>query len=532
MTPLRERAARALIEGDTGAVVRLFDEAAPSDDAEYAAWCVLLLQAGESELARALVPRITDTEQRARIEGVLAPEHVAPRSDADDEEDALDALELRRQSGPADADVVRAFLRWFGGRTDLYAVQWHDEKRRRGGYRPVREPFTLDVARAHLAGRKTVGQYLLWPDDTVSFAVLDLDLSASARAELEAAYGSDGALRHRALRTYAERLVASGERLGLPLFPEDSGSRGAHLWLFLSPRRPARAARALLGRIVETAGAPPADVAVEIFPKQDKPGRRGLSSLVKLPLGLHQATLRRCMLLDESLEPIADVRAALARLRSADRARIDAILGRRIVALPLATAASEPAPALPKQESPRSLARALREIGGGREARLAAERMIEGCGVLRALVDRAYGPERLTPDQARALIYSVGLVGESPELAIEILAAAQMPMQELHRVRHGLPSPVGCRRLVALQCGTCESCPRGPSAQPYPTPAYLAVGTVEPAPPRAAPFARWLEPADHLAPDALETLAEKIDHLERRVRRLDPNDDPNDDDGP
>lgn len=522
MSDGRERAARALAEGDVCAFREAFDAApAPVGDAERAAWCALLVEAGELELARDLASTIDDDGQRALIESLLDFDPIPPPGEEDADDEALDAQDLRpMRRGPADGNVVRDFLRWFGGRSDLYALQWYDERRRRGGYRPIREPLTAESARAHLAGRRTIGQYLLWPDESVSFAVLDLDLGSSARAELEATHGPGSALRHRGLREHTALLLEAGRRLGIPLFAEDSGGRGAHLWCFFEPRRSARAARALLSCIVDGAGPPPADVSIEIFPKQERAGARGLSSLVKLPLGVHRATLRANPLLDDRLDPIDDVERALARLRSGEPAAIDAVLGHRVLALPLTGSQSERAPALSTYGSPRSMARALRDVPDGRPARIAAERMIERCAVLRALVDHAHGTERLTPDQARALIYSIGLVGKTPALAVEVLAAAQLPMQELHRVRRGLPSPVGCRRLLALGVARCSACPSGPAAQPYPTPASFAVGAVAPEPPRHAPFAAWLEPADRLLPDALESLATRMDALEHRIERM------------
>lgn len=522
MSDHRRKAELALAEGDLAAFRSLFAEAPPpSDDADRAAWCILLVEAGELESARELLATIAEVETRGALEALLEPEPITPPGEEDAEDEALDELELRPHAdGPADAEVVRLFIRWFAGRGDLYATQWYDERRRRGGYRPVREPLTEDVVRAHLAGRRTVGQYLLWPDESVSFAVFDLDLGGSARAELEAARGPGSLLRHRDLRAHAARLIEAGRRLGIPLFAEDSGGRGIHLWCFFEPRRSARAARALLSRIADGAGSLPADVSLEIFPKQERAGQRGLSSLIKLPLGLHRATLRRCPLLDEKLEPIDDARAALTRLRVAEPSRIDDVLGHRVMALPLTSTHDERAPALPTESSPRSMARALRDVPDGKEARLAAERMIENCGVLRALVDRAHGAASLTPDEARALVYSIGLVGKTPTLATEILAAARVPMRELHRVRRGLPSPVGCRRLLALGVARCEACPTGPNAQPYATPASFAVGAHRPSPPRHDRFAAWLEPADHLAADALESLTARMEALERRLKEV------------
>ncbi|HJL00260.1 MAG TPA: hypothetical protein RMH85_07250 [Polyangiaceae bacterium LLY-WYZ-15_(1-7)] len=498
----------------------------PTTPRERLRWALRFVEAGDLETARALRAALP-ADDAARLDRALLADAPGAPTEEDAAEAEADALDLRRAPlERPDTALARLFLQWFGGRPDLYARQWHDRRRRRSGYRPVREPFTEQVALDHLAGRHTVGQYPLFPDGTVSFAAFDLDLSASALAELEAGHGPGSPVRHPVLRAYAARLLEAGARLGLPLFPEDSGGKGLHLWLFFAPRRPARAARQLLRHLLEVAGAPPADVSLELFPKQDAPGRRGLSSLIKLPLGLHQATLRRCPLLTDGFEPIESPEAALRRLRPVDPPQADAILGRRMLSLPLPSARSEAAPAPPAASTPRSLASALRALGEGPDARGAADRVLARCAQLRALVDRAYAERHLDAPEARALIYSLGLLGPEPTTARDALVAAGVPMRELHRVRRGLPSPVGCKRLRALggdaRCRGCAM--RHRDAQPYPTPALFAVEAPR-GEPRHAAFAPWLGQAE-LGPEPVEELGDAVRALDARLRRLEGGDDP------
>jgi hypothetical protein len=380
----------AAAAGDAAGVLDALEglDAGNLDDAARLRAALLLLEAGACERADAVAAGLGDPILRERWASVAS---ASPEPEPAVFED--DDVDLRPSPGSApDEGLVSSFLRWFAGRRDLYAVQWHDETRRRSGYRPVEEPLTAAVARAHLSGRSTAGQYLLFPDASVSFAVIDLDLSVSALQELRAARGDDASpAGFPPLASYARRVLQVAAGLGLPFFPEDSGNRGLHLWLFLEPRRPARAARALLAQVLSAAGPQPADVSAEIFPKQDRPGARGLSSLVKLPLGLHQVTARRCPLLDDALRPIEDPAEALGRLRPADPDAVDALLGRRVAILPapeLETA--ESVPALDRRPTARTLAEDLRGIPPGPAERDACERMLVGCRVLANVVHRAF----------------------------------------------------------------------------------------------------------------------------------------------
>ena len=521
------RAGAAAADGDVAMVVELASRActADLDDAARVCWALLLCEVGEPEQAAAIAAQVVEVEERERLLAITSENIETPEPDwAEEDDDASELVPV--EGGPTDRDLVDRFLRFFGGRRDLYARQWYDERRRRSGYHPVREPLTEKVVREHLAGRVTVGQYLLWPDATVSFAVIDLDLSSSALDAMRACRGQEACpLDHDGLRAYARRLGDAALGLGLATFAEDSGSKGLHLWLFFEPRRPARAARGVLSQVVLAAGPQPPDVSIELFPKQELPGRKGLSSLVKLPLGVHQATLRSCPLLDVAFAPIGDQRAALAALRPADPVLVDAVIARRVLPLPvgcgLTAGGGAPLPALPSSPTARTLAEALRGVPAGLSEREACERMLAGCAVLAAIVARAYERHALTADEARAVIYTLGLVGPRGTLATEVLAAAGASHKELERVRRGLPSPAGCAKLRRLGApATCEGCTAARGALPYPTPVAFAVGDVAGAPPGHAPFAPWLEDTTELAPTAVEVLGDALGRIESRLERL------------
>lgn len=507
---------RALYDGDAGEATRLALATELTSDRDRLRCARLLAMAGAIDEATAMATRIDDAAARRELEMELREPTLAVDDDEDDE-----PLDLRRPqiSSGGDPEIVAAWLRWFGGRRDLYARQWWDERRQRGGYRPVREPLTAAVARAHLDGRITVGQYLLDNEARASAGVVDLDLSASSVAELRASWGDDvSTLRHEGLSAHIRRLLAAARSLGLAAFPEDSGGRGAHIWLFFTPPRAAAAVRVVLDQLVMAAGPPPADVKIEIFPKQAAPGPRGLSSLVKLPLGLHRATLRTCALLDDELTPSDDPVTALRRLRACEAAAVDAVVGRRILPLPAVDLDPvEAPPDLPATPTPRSLARALRELD---DEAAAWDRMTSGCTVLRTLVDRAYSGTNLDADEARAITYTLGLIGAEGTRARDVLLAGGASLKELERARRGRSAPAGCTRLHRLGVAACPGCPSGASAVPYATPALHAVGPRSPTPPAHLALVPWLATDRQIVEGPLEPLRRALDEVGDRLARL------------
>jgi hypothetical protein len=551
------------------------------DTEEAFTWFLLVVEVDEADESRlatqSLLEKLQGTSRFDTARKLLAlasarkeqaQTQTQAQNQAEPQPDPFLDIELGPIRGNQRQDEVTAlFLRWFAGRRDVYAKQWFDRRRKRSGYYPVEAPLTPEVASAHLDGTTTVGQYLLFPDTTVSFCAIDLDLDANALAELRAAKGRDtSAVSHPALRDYAFRLIEAAENIGLPMFAEDSGHRGAHLWLFFRPRRPARAARAVLSTILGSAGLQPPEVSAEIFPRQDKLGRKGFSSLIKLPLGLHRVTLRRCHLLDQRLGQLEDPLAALKALRAPPSDLIDDVLGRRLAPFPTADLARPgaeqpeagslragaappneprpigrphapeldrvpPLPPLSAETSPRSLAEALRSIEPGKDERDACERMLSGCKILRRLIAKAYRDHRLEPAEARAVAYTIGLVGPSSALAREVFEVARVSRKELDRVQLGLPSPTGCKRLRTLvpprdrQC-TCFDLPKGKTRarnvsgarpRPYATPALFAVGAVTPSEPTWNSFSAWI-PDDSMVPrDPLATIAEWLRRIEERL---------------
>lgn len=528
----------AAAEGQYDSVRALFHRAEEAGlvKGRERAWALLLVEAGAWEEASRLgpLPRFAGTTEEAAAEA---------SSDRAGEDEFLrfePAPRQREESAPGlPAGLVEGFLHWFAGRADVYARQWYDARNDRTGYVPVREPLTAKVAEQHLLGRITIGQYLLFPDDSVSFAVLDLDPSPAAweRMRIEEA-GRPGALGLASLCDYALRIRAAAQERSIPVFLEDTGGAGLHVWLFFAPRISAKRARAVCRELLYRAGVQPPEVNVEVFPKQDHLTGKGLGNLVKLPLGLHQATIRRSEFLADDLTPLP-AEAALSRLVAVPVESIDRLLEKRVLPFrptvpPQAEGGEEVAPsrsnAAPDLGSPRALAEALAGISGIKEVQQAVDRVVEGCGVVRELLRRAMESESFSATAARALVYTIGLVGRENPIIDRALATAGVSRKELERVRRGFQSPLGCKKLkewfpdVAKDC----HCP-GPPPSGYATPALFAFTEpprfsreesvfVEDPEESAAELLLRHDPA--VAAPAMAEMERKLDRIERILLRV------------
>ena len=384
----------------------------------------------------------------------------------------------------SEAVLVR-FVSLFSGREGVYARQW--AKPPQSGYNPVREPFTVHVARNHMLGNHTVGIYPLRLDNTVNFAAIDLDLSRAllertgpGRPEWEAAMGR--------LAWYSQALRMVAMENGLPMVLEDSGSKGRHCWIFFAEPLLARWARRLGSELVRMAGNPPADVGVEVFPKQTTLEPTGLGNLIKLPLGLHRMNGRRAVFLDDDGVAVANQEAFLLKIPRASRDSVVQFVER---VAPRTEASSQPGSlpwdttgvtettcdVQPRDEDARRRRGRSRPDGGG-DAEAASgdprsweraqagpaglpvellEYSLEGdaevqlvlgrCAVLRELVEMSERDNALSNDEAIVLIHSLGHLNTGPRAVNTVLRRCMSIDPSMYLKSRLRGSPVSCPKI-------------------------------------------------------------------------------------
>jgi hypothetical protein len=369
----------------------------------WRALVTLLMSAGRAEEARKIVTegasRGWSDPLKAELQAIADAVQDEPEPDP-----AGDSEEL------ADADVVR-FVHTFAGRENVHARQWWNE-RGEGGYTPVREPLTVRHARNHLLGTETLGVYPIRLDDTVTFLALDFDVNKKA---LERAGRSMAEVRRLKAEVAAEsnRWRDFLAERGVRTLEEDSGYKGRHLWVLLKVPQPASIARAFGLALAAVRPVKTADLHVEFFPKQEKAGA-GLGNLIKLPLGIHRRTGRRCPFLLEDGTPDPRPHETLRAHPRLDEATLHrAILELRKRAGSAATIRNSIPAAEEPVESRRGQASVKRVPEEGRSREV--ERILRGCAVLRALRDRASERRRLSYDERVVLVHALGHSREGAE---------------------------------------------------------------------------------------------------------------------
>ena len=276
------------------------------------------------------------------------------------------------------------FSSMFKGREEFFARQWIDEKGRRG-FSPVDRPLNLAEIKNHLDGKDTLGLYLLNEADQVSLSVIDIDIDQKALLEY-ARDEEESSKLHRLTHQDAIRIASVCDDTGIPVLIEDSGYKGRHLWFFFESPIKAKLARILLKFIIERAGKPGGGIHWEIFPNCDKLKGKGYGPLIKLPLGIHKRTGRRCLFLDRDGNPLQEQMAALSEVGHITQKKVEEIL------FPLTVKSDVSLPK--KEETP------------------LVESMLSGCKVINYLVDKAKKTHYLNNSERVTLLYTLGILGQ------------------------------------------------------------------------------------------------------------------------
>ena len=189
------------------------------------------------------------------------------------------------------------------GRTDAYAVQQHD-----GSYLAARKPLTLGLLEEHVAGRKTLGSYIVTTGGEARCGVYDFDENSER------------------VRGYLAWLRRWFQHWEIELGIETSGRRGYHGWVmtkqWVQASKLVRLLRLAMRQAEEEVDM---TISVEIFPRQAV--AQDLGNAIKLPWGIHRGSGNRTAFLDEAFRVFPDWGVNFVEcLRSVDEAGIDEIL--------------------------------------------------------------------------------------------------------------------------------------------------------------------------------------------------------------
>ena len=379
-----------------------------------------------------------------------------------------------------DSAGMDRMLDLFAGREDRYAEERLDSRGQRR-FLPVERPLQPKDLQDHLEGRRTLGVFPVRVNGTVRMLAFNLNARKvgldQGSVSRETTMGE--------VHAFALSLLTSIQGLGLDALLEDSGGKGRHVWLFLEEATSSSVARSLVLRILESAGPVPEGIVLEYFPDRDRWKPEQYGPVLKLPLGFHGRTGRRCWLLAEDGHPVANAWDALAKVRSVTRRELESLMSSRKEAVAAAGVmdgcelgaerirgdpAWSDADAAPIAEFPLSC------------------RILAACAIVRYLYRKARATAWLSHGERLVLLYSLGHVGPEAEPVIHRIMTFTRNYDRRTTQRwfdSRKENPISCVRIretfsrlsAGLSCDCRLPVPRGG----YPSPVLHAVtaGEVE-----------------------------------------------------
>lgn len=344
---------------------------------------------------------------------------------------------------------IRLFTQLFAAREGVHSKQWTDSTGR-VGYNPVYKPLSQESVKLHLQGKETLGMYLLRTDNTVRHLIIDIDVSRQARNETTQ--------QNRVLDQWQEithqdavRIYSICQNLQLSACIENSGFKGRHVWLFFSDPIPAKDAIALAKKILEESGEPPTGINREIFPKEPRVSSRALGSMVKLPLGVHKLTQKRCLFLEPGGPPWKNQFEVLNSIKQITQQQFHKAMER------LKAGQIEGPP---------------KNIDTTK-----SDNMIEKCNVLKYLVNKVEKERHLAHIDRLTLLHTLGHLGEEGRYMLHKIISKTLNYN--HRITQKWylrlkGSPVSCPKIREWQNHITPSigcyCPFPENSKCYPTP--------------------------------------------------------------
>ncbi|GAB6190132.1 hypothetical protein JCM30566_18750 [Marinitoga arctica] len=209
------------------------------------------------------------------------------------------------------SNLIRRFMELFSGREDVFSIQFDN------GYKPVRRPLNYKDVIQHLKGEKTIGIYQLKKDNSIKFAAFDIDIKKSyLHDENKYIYEENS-------RKVAKKLISELNNENINNYIEYTGNRGYHIWMFFDTPILSYKVKIIMEKILERIDLEEG-IDVEVFPKQTELNG-GLGNLIKIPLGIHRKTGKKCLFVNENFEFVPNQTKYLFEIKENKKEQIESL---------------------------------------------------------------------------------------------------------------------------------------------------------------------------------------------------------------
>lgn len=288
---------------------------------------------------------------------------------SDDDNDETDDFSWLNDTVKNESTLVDSdwgiYQRRFIGRSGLFARYWRNSKGQ-SGYVPVRQQISITDFKAHLSGQDILGTYILDQSSKIKSLVFDIDGPTMDESGRQKA--------HQLAMAMAKEL----NEQNIPTLLFDSGGKGRHIWLCFGEPVDTKPVRQWAESFLDKYRPFTDGILVEIFPKQDFLSDGAYGSMIRLPLGKHPESNRFSRLLDPNGNEVDDPWVILRNNPFVD---VKLLNQSRTI-----NAVNPPESVMP---------------------------MINGCALLKGLINKALKLHQLKHTERLALLYTLGHCGDA-----------------------------------------------------------------------------------------------------------------------
>lgn len=365
-------------------------------------------------------------------------------------------------------ELVRVLEEVFQGHGSYHCVEDKDN-REHWRYLEADGELGRKTIERHLNGGKRCGIYQADEDGLVHAAHLRVYVRRKHRLECRTKADREAGRAEleqwtRKTHMHAAAVARTAEKLGMPSLVEQPGGPGRRVWFLFEEPVSVRTAFLLMKKLVDEAGDSPEGTRQIAFPNQDKV-KRGKGPYLALPFGRNPQTGRRSTLVELGGSKVEEpVRA----LREAGRVPSDTV-----------DALVRVGPQHPEAEE-----RRRRTVMERVEKFEHLPKIMNRCGILRMIADKAMRLGHVEPEERRTLFEVLGhLPGDEAQRGISSILSGcgrNDPDFVNKRIDRLGDYPVGCPKLgrrheaYAEECG-CECEFHDLPDDVYPTPLLHAL---------------------------------------------------------
>ncbi len=318
------------------------------------------------------------------------------------------------------------FLKLFSGNDYVYSSEYTDRTGKRC-FTKIKKRIKPEDIIKHVEGEETFDFYPFKDENNVKVMVLDIDITKDCSFDEE---NYQHNLKN--CLTYTIKLSIEAKKSGLFNLIEFSGYKGYHIWFFFDEFVNAVKVRELAFELTRITNEKPDGINVEVFPDRDYL-KGGEGCIVKLPLGFHTKTEERSLFIDEYGEFFPNQKNVLSSVELISENKLETVLKLLKV----------------EAEADKCLVKTDDNITKQKYPPL-AEKVIEGCNVIKYLINKAETTGYLNHRERFLLLSVLGHIGDEGKNAIHTIIKNCFNYKQSVTEKYigkKYEYPIGCARI-------------------------------------------------------------------------------------